>query len=83
MAGSGRGVAAPRFAGVVSFVVIGLTPLLRQDDPALPEGLRERVRFPCVVSNDLSRLGETLMLLRLAELWGAASLSCHAEGARA
>jgi hypothetical protein len=76
-------VAAPRCAGVVSFVVIGLTPLLRQDDPALPEGLRGRAHFPCVVTNDLSRLGETLTLLRLAELWGAASLSRHAEGARA
>lgn len=44
----------------------------RADDPALPDALRGRVNFPCIVTGDLARLGETLTLLRVAELWGAA-----------
>ena len=54
----------------------------RPDDPALPQGLRGRARVPCVVTGDISRLGETLTLLRLAELWGAASLNRRGKGAR-
>jgi hypothetical protein len=54
----------------------------RTDDPALPEGLWGRARSPCLVTGDLSRLGETLTLLRLAELWGAASPGRRGKGAR-
>ena len=54
----------------------------RADDPALPEGLRGRARFPCIVTGDLARLGETLTLLRVAELWSAASTGGRAKGAR-
>jgi len=44
----------------------------RADDPGLPAGLKGRARFPCIVTGDLARLGETLTLRRVAELWGAA-----------
>ena len=54
----------------------------RADDPALPEGLRGRARFPCIVTGDLARLGETLTLLRVAELWGAAPYRRGEKGAR-
>ena len=57
----------------------------RADDPALPVALRGRVNFPCIVTGDLARLGETLTLLRIAELWGDAAPRRHkrvSEGQR-
>lgn len=54
----------------------------RADDPSLPRGLRGRVGFPCIVTGDIARLGETLTLLRVAELWDASARGMRDRGAR-
>lgn len=57
-------------------IAVGESKLFhRADDPGLPEELRACVSFPCIVTGDLDRFGETMTLLRVAELWG--ELPCH------
>jgi len=47
--------------------------ICREDDPRLTDELRAVVRFPCIVARDLTRLKQTLTLLRIAELWEEAA----------
>jgi len=47
--------------------------ICRADDPRLPQKLRDGVQFPCIITDDLARLMETLTLQRIAELWEEAA----------
>ena len=47
--------------------------ICREDDPRLTDELRAVLRFPCIVTDDLTLLRQTLTLLRIAELWEEAA----------
>ena len=47
--------------------------ICREDDPRLTDELRAVLRFPCLVTDDLTLLRQTLTLLRIAELWEEAA----------
>ena len=47
--------------------------ICREDDPRLTDELRAVLRFPCIVTDDLTQLKQTLTLLRIAELWEEAA----------
>ncbi len=47
--------------------------ICRADDPRLSQELRGGVQFPCIITDDLARLMETLTLQRIAELWEEAA----------
>jgi hypothetical protein len=47
--------------------------ICRDDDPRLTGELRAVAQFPCIVTDDLLLLKQTLTLLRIAELWEEAA----------
>ena len=56
--------------------------ICRDDDPRLTDELRAVLRFPCIVTDDLTLLRQTLTLLRIAELWEEAAPYHRRRGER-